>query len=193
MLAAAATKGDVVIKNVIPKHLEAISAKLIEMGVEIEEFDDAVRVNASRRLGHTHIKTLPYPGFPTDMQAQMTAVLALSNGTSVVTESIFENRFKYVDELAKMGATIKVEGNTAIVDGVATLSGATVQAPDLRAGAALVIAGLVAEGFTCIEHIEYVERGYEGFEQKLRDLGASIEKVDANDEKAIQKFKLKVS
>lgn len=193
MLAAAATKGDVIIRNVIPKHLEAISAKLIEMGVEIEEFDDAIRVNASKRLGHTHIKTLPYPGFPTDMQAQMTAVLALSHGTSIVTESIFENRFKYVDELAKMGATIKVEGNTAIVDGVPTLSGATVQAPDLRAGAALVIAGLVAEGFTCIEHIEYVERGYEGFEQKLRDLGASIEKVDANDEKAIQKFKLKVS
>jgi len=193
MMAAAATKGDVLIKNVIPKHLEALSAKLIEMGVEIEEFDDAVRVNASKRLGHTHIKTLPYPGFPTDMQAQMTAVLALSKGTSVVTESIFENRFKYVDELAKMGATIKVEGNTAIVDGVEALSGATVQAPDLRAGAALVIAGLVADGFTCIENIEYVERGYEGFEQKLRSLGASIEKVDANDEKAIQKFKLKVS
>lgn len=193
MLAAAATKGDVLVKNVIPKHLEAISAKLVEMGVDIEEFDDAVRVNASKRLGHTHVKTLPYPGFPTDMQAQMTAVLALSEGTSVVTESIFENRFKYVDELAKMGATIKVEGNSAIVDGVAGLSGAIVQAPDLRAGAALVIAGLVAEGFTCVENIEYVERGYESFEQKLKDLGASIEKINVNDEKAIQKFKLKVS
>lgn len=193
MLAAAATKGDVLIKNVIPKHLEAISAKLVEMGVEIEEFDDSIRINASKRLGHTHVKTLPYPGFPTDMQAQMTALLALSNGTSVVTESIFENRFKYVDELAKMGATIKVEGNTAIVDGVESLSGAIVQAPDLRAGAALVIAGLVADGFTCVENIEYVERGYESFEQKLRELGASIEKVDVNDEKAIQKFKLKVS
>ena len=193
MLAAAATKGDVLIKNVIPKHLEAISAKLVEMGVEIEEFDDSIRINASKRLGHTHVKTLPYPGFPTDMQAQMTALLALSNGTSVVTESIFENRFKYVDELAKMGATIKVEGNTAIVDGVESLSGAIVQAPDLRAGAALVIAGLVADGFTCVENIEYVERGYEAFEQKLRELGASIEKVDVNDEKAIQKFKLKVS
>lgn len=192
MLAAAATKGDVLVKNVIPKHLEAISAKLVEMGVEIEEFDDAVRVNASKRLGHTHVKTLPYPGFPTDMQAQMTAVLALSEGTSIVTESIFENRFKYVDELAKMGATIKVEGNTAIVDGVARLSGANVQAPDLRAGAALVIAGLVAEGFTCIENIEYVERGYESFENKLKELGASIEKLDVEDEKAIQKFKLKV-
>ena len=193
MLAAAATKGDVLVKNVIPKHLEAITAKLVEMGVEIEEFDDAVRVSASKRLGHTHVKTLPYPGFPTDMQAQMTAVLALSHGTSVVTESIFENRFKYVDELAKMGATIKVESNSAIVDGVERLSGAIVQAPDLRAGAALVIAGLVAEGFTCVENIEYVERGYESFEQKLRDLGASIEKVPVNDEKAIQKFKLKVS
>lgn len=193
MLAAAATKGDVLVKNVIPKHMEAISAKLVEMGVEIEEFDDAIRVSASKRLGHTHVKTLPYPGFPTDMQAQMTAVLALSQGTSVITESIYENRFKYVDELAKMGATIKVEGNTAIVDGVAGLSGAIVQAPDLRAGAALVIAGLVAEGFTCVENIEYVERGYECFEQKLRELGASIEKVDANDEKAIRKFKLKVS
>ena len=193
MLAAAATKGDVLVKNIIPKHMEAISAKLEEIGVEIEEFDDAIRVCATKRLGHTHIKTLPYPGFPTDMQAQMTAVLALSQGTSVVTESIFENRFKYVDELAKMGATIKVEGNTAIVDGVARLSGASVQAPDLRAGAALVIAGLVADGFTYVENIEYVERGYECFEQKLRDLGASIEKVDVNDEKAIQKFKLKVS
>lgn len=193
MLAAAATKGDVLIKNVIPKHLEAISAKLVEMGVDVEEFDDAIRISASKRLGHTHVKTLPYPGFPTDMQAQMTALLALSQGTSIVTESIYENRFKYVDELAKMGATIKVEGNSAIVDGVAVLSGAIVQAPDLRAGAALVIAGLVAEGFTCVENIEYVERGYESFEQKLRDLGASIEKVDVNDEKAIQKFKLKVS
>lgn len=193
MLAAAATKGDVLVKNVIPKHLEAITAKLVEMGVEIEEFDDAVRVSASKRLGHTHVKTLPYPGFPTDMQAQMTAVLALSHGTSIVTESIFENRFKYVDELAKMGATIKVESNSAIVDGVERLSGAIVQAPDLRAGAALVIAGLVAEGFTCVENIEYVERGYESFEQKLKDLGASIEKVPVNDEKAIQKFKLKVS
>lgn len=192
MCAAAATKGDVLIKNVIPKHLEAITAKLVEMGVQVEEFDDAIRVSATKRLGHTHIKTLPYPGFPTDMQAQMTALLALSNGTSIVTESIFENRFKYVDELNKMGAAIKVEGNTAIVDGVEGLSGAKVQAPDLRAGAALVIAGLVAEGYTYVENIEYVERGYESFEKKLRNLGASIEKVDINDAKAIQKFKLKV-
>lgn len=192
MCAAAATKGDVLIKNVIPKHLEAITAKLVEMGAQVEEFDDAIRVCATKRLGHTHIKTLPYPGFPTDMQAQMTALLALSQGTSIVTESIFENRFKYVDELNKMGAAIKVEGNTAIVDGVEGLSGAKVQAPDLRAGAALVIAGLVAEGYTYVENIEYVERGYESFEKKLRNLGASIEKVGINDAKAIQKFKLKV-
>lgn len=192
MLAAAATRGDVVIRNVIPKHLEAITAKLVEIGVEVEEFDDAIRVVAKSRLGHTHVKTLPYPGFPTDMQAQITTLLSLSKGTSVVTESIFESRFKYVDELAKMGASIKVESNTAIVDGVHRLTGATVCASDLRAGAALVIAGLVAEGFTVVEQVEYVERGYENFESKLRCLGANVEKVDSGDEKALQKFKLKV-
>lgn len=192
MVAAAATKGDVLLKNVIPKHLEAISAKLIEIGAEVEEFDDAVRVIAKKRLGSTHIKTLPYPGFPTDMQPQMAALLAMSNGTSIVTESIFENRFKYVDELARMGAKITVEGNTAIIDGVEIFTGAIVSAPDLRAGAALVIAGLVAEDFTYVDQIEYIERGYETFELKLQALGASIEKVDTEDEKAIQKFKLKV-
>ncbi len=192
MVAAAATKGDVLLKNVIPKHLEAISAKLIEIGAEVEEFDDAVRVIAKKRLGSTHIKTLPYPGFPTDMQPQMAALLAMSNGTSIVTESIFENRFKYVDELARMGAKITVEGNTAIIDGVETFTGAIVSAPDLRAGAALVIAGLVAEDFTYVDQIEYIERGYETFELKLQALGASIEKVESSDEKAIQKFKLKV-
>ena len=193
MCAAAATKGDVLIKNVIPKHLEAITAKLEEMGVQVEEFDDAVRVVASKRLEHTHVKTLTYPGFPTDMQPQITALLALSEGTSIVTETIFENRFKYVDELVRMGATIKVESNTAIIDGVKGLSGAIVSAPDLRAGAALVIAGLVADGFTTVEMVEYIERGYEDFEKKLKALGASMEKVDANDEKAMQKFRLKVS
>lgn len=192
MVAAAATKGDVLLKNVIPKHLEAISAKLIEIGAEVEEFDDAVRVIAKRRLGCTHIKTLPYPGFPTDMQPQMAALLAMSKGTSIVTESIFENRFKYVDELARMGAKITVEGNTAIIDGTETFTGAIVSAPDLRAGAALVIAGLVAEDFTYVDQIEYIERGYETFELKLQNLGATIEKVDTEDEKAIQKFKLKV-
>ncbi len=193
MVAAAATKGDVLLKNVIPKHLEAISAKLIEIGAEVEEFDDAVRVIAKRRLGSTHVKTLPYPGFPTDMQPQIAALLAMSNGTSIVTESIFENRFKYVDELARMGANITVEGNTAIINGTEGFTGAIVSAPDLRAGAALVIAGLVSEGFTYVDQIEYIERGYETFEEKLQALGACIEKVNVQDEKAIQKFKLKVS
>lgn len=191
MCAAAATKGDIMVKNVIPKHLEAITAKLIEIGCEVEEFDDAVRVVASKRLKFTHVKTLPYPGFPTDMQPQFTVTLALSEGTSIVTESIFENRFKYVDELAKMGANIKVEGNTAIIDGRPNFTGARVSAPDLRAGAALVIAGLAAEDVTVLEDIEYIERGYENFEVKLRNLGAVIEKVSS--EKEIQKFKFKVS
>ncbi|MBP5160171.1 MAG: UDP-N-acetylglucosamine 1-carboxyvinyltransferase [Lachnospiraceae bacterium] len=192
MFAAAATKGDVLIKNVIPKHLEAISAKLEEIGAEVMEYDDAVRVVAKKRLGHTQIKTLPYPGFPTDMQPQMTALLATSVGTSVVTENIFENRFKYVDELSRMGANIKVEGNTAIIDGATMLTGATVCTPDLRAGAALVIAGLVAEGYTIVEQVEYIERGYENFECKLKELGACMEKIDAEDLRAARKFKLRV-
>ena len=191
MLAAAATHGDVLIKNVIPKHLEAITAKLLEIGCEVAEDDDSVRVIANKRLGHTQLKTLVYPGFPTDMQPQMTATLAFSEGTSIVTESIFENRFKYVDELTRMGASIKVEGNTAIINGVEKLTGATVCSPDLRAGAALVIAGLAAEGFTIVEQVEYIERGYEHFEVKLKELGAMIEKVEDSDAKAIQKFKLK--
>lgn len=193
MLAAAATRGDVLIKNVIPKHLEAITAKLVEVGVEVTENDDSVRVACSKRIGQTQLKTLTYPGFPTDMQPQMTTLLALGTGTSIVTENIFESRFKYVDELTRMGASIKVEGNTAIISGVSKLTGATVCTPDLRAGAALVIAGLVAEGFTVVEQVEFIERGYEQFEMKLRGLGAAIEKVDAEDSKAIQKFKLKVS
>ncbi|HHX55430.1 MAG TPA: UDP-N-acetylglucosamine 1-carboxyvinyltransferase [Clostridiales bacterium] len=193
MFAAAATKGDILVKNVIPKHLEAITAKLLEMGVTIEELDDAVRVIGPEKIGNTHIKTLPYPGFPTDMQPQTTAALTLSSGTSIVTESIFENRFKYVDELSRMGASIKVEGNSAIIDGVDSLTGAIVRAPDLRAGAALVIAGLLAEGYTHVEQIEYIERGYENFECKLQGLGADIAKVNSEDEKAIRKFKLKVS
>lgn len=193
MVAAAMTRGDVLIKNVIPKHLEAISAKLVEVGAEVQEFDDAVRVIAKNRLRSTHVKTLPYPGFPTDMQPQITTLLALSEGTSIVTESIFENRFKYVDELSRMGASITVEGNTAIINGVGKFNGAIVSAPDLRAGAALVIAGLAAEeGYTFVDQIEYIERGYEAFEEKLSALGATIEKVDIEDDKAIQKFKLKV-
>lgn len=192
MCAAAATRGDVTIKNVIPKHLEAITAKLVEIGAQVEEYDDAVRVVATKRLGHTQVKTLPYPGFPTDMQPQITAVLAMSSGTSIVTESLFENRFKYVDELVRMGASIKVESNTAIITGVNELTGASVGASDLRAGAALVIAGLAAEGITIVEQVEYVERGYENFEEKMRDLGASMEKVDSVDEKEVRKIKLKI-
>ena len=190
MFAAAATRGDITVKNVIPKHLEATTAKLEEIGCEVEEFDDAVRVVASKRLRRTHVKTLPYPGYPTDMQPQIAVTLALAQGTSIVTESIFENRFKYADELTRMGANIKVEGNTAIIDGVSKLSGARVSAPDLRAGAALVIAGLAAEGITIVDDIVYIQRGYENFEQKLRGLGAEIERVSS--EKEIQKFKLRV-
>ena len=145
MFAAAATRGDILIKNVIPKHLEAITAKLEEIGCEVEEFDDAVRVISAKKLRRTHVKTLPYPGYPTDMQPQIAVALALASGTSIVTESIFENRFKYADELTRMGACVKVEGNTAIIDGVDKLTGARVSAPDLRAGAALVIAGLAAD------------------------------------------------
>lgn len=189
MMAAAATMGDVTVKNVIPKHLESISAKLVEMGCQIHESDDEVRVVAARRLKNTHVKTLPYPGYPTDMQPQITVALGLASGISIVTESIFESRFKYVDELTRMGASIKVEGSTAIIEGVERYTGATVSAPDLRAGAALVIAALTAEGYSTIEDIKYIERGYEDFEIKLRELGAKIEKVD--EDKDIQKFKLK--
>ena len=190
MTAAVATKGDIMIKNVIPKHLEAISAKLIEIGAEVVEFDDAVRVSATKRLESTNIKTLPYPGFPTDMQPQMAVTLALSNGTSVISESIFENRFRYVDELTKMGATIQVDGRTAIISGVEGFTGADVHAPDLRAGAALVIAGLSAKGFTTVSDIGYIYRGYEQFEQKLKQLGGEIQLV--NNEKEVAKFKLKI-
>ena len=191
MFAAAVTKGDVTVKNVIPKHLESISAKLLEIGCEIEESDDAVRVVAAKPLGHTHVKTLPYPGFPTDMQPQITVALGLSAGTSIVTESIFENRFKYVDELTCMGANIKVESNTAIIDGVPKYTGANITAPDLRAGAALVIAALAADGISTVDDIKYIQRGYEDFHLKLQGLGAQIDLVTT--ERELQKFKLKVS
>ena len=190
MCAAAATRGDIMVKNVIPKHLEATTAKLEEIGCQVEEFDDAVRVVANKRLTRTHVKTMPYPGYPTDMQPQFAVALTLAEGTSIVTESIFENRFKYADELSRMGANIKVEGNTAIIDGVEKLTGARVSAPDLRAGAALVIAGLAAEGFTVVDDIVYIQRGYVRFEDKLRSLGAEIERVSS--EKEIQKFQLRI-
>ena len=190
MFAAAATKGDVTVLNVIPKHLDATISKLVDIGCEVEEFDDAVRVVAKNRLRSTQVKTLPYPGYPTDMQPQIGVVLALAQGTSTITESIFENRFKYVDELARMGSNIKVEGNSATIEGVEKFSGARVSAPDLRAGAALCIAGLATDGITIVDDIVYIQRGYERFEEKLRGLGGIIEKV--SDEKEIQKFKLKV-
>ncbi|MCB6307913.1 UDP-N-acetylglucosamine 1-carboxyvinyltransferase [Mediterraneibacter glycyrrhizinilyticus] len=191
MFAAAATKGAVTVLNVIPKHLDATISKLIDIGCEVEEFDDAVRVVAKGRLRSTQVKTLPYPGYPTDMQPQIGVVLALAHGTSTITESIFENRFKYLDELARMGANIKIEGNSATIEGVEKFSGARVSAPDLRAGAALCIAGLATDGITIIDDIVYIQRGYERFEEKLRGLGGMIEKVAS--EKEIQKFTLKVS
>ena len=187
MFAAAATCGDVLVKNIIPKHMEGASAKLLEMGCIVEEYDDAIRVIGSRPMKPTRIKTAPYPGFPTDMQPQIATLLALANGTSTVTESIFENRFKYVDELARMGANIRVEGNRAVVTGVEGFTGARVSAPDLRAGAALVMAGMAAEGITVVDDIHYIQRGYERFEEKLQGLGAKIERVDS--EKEIQLFK----
>ncbi|MCP1101041.1 UDP-N-acetylglucosamine 1-carboxyvinyltransferase [Aequitasia blattaphilus] len=190
MYAAAATKGDVTVLNVIPKHLESTIAKLKDMGCEVEEFDDAVRVVSKGNLKSTHVKTLPYPGFPTDMQPQIGVILALCKGTSTITESIFENRFKYLDELARMGAKVKVEGNSATVEGIEGFTGARVSAPDLRAGAALCIAGMAADGITIVDDIVYIQRGYEHFEEKLRGIGALIEKVSS--EKEIQKFKLKI-
>ena len=189
MCAAAVTRGDITVKNVIPKHLEAISAKLIEIGCEVIEGDDEVRVVGRLKQCSTNIKTLPYPGFPTDMQPQMAVTLALAEGTSMITESIFENRFKYVDELARMGGSIKVEGNVAVIDGVKGFTGARVESPDLRAGAALVLAGLSAQGYTVVDEIGYIQRGYEKFEEKLQSLGAAIEMVDS--EKEAQKFRLK--
>lgn len=191
MMAAAATHGDVIIQDIIPKHMESISAKLIEMGCIIEEGDDCLRViGEGCKLKSTNVKTLPYPGFPTDMQPQIAVVLAMAEGNSMVTESIFENRFKYVDELRRMGAKISVEGNTAYIEGVSRFSGVQVVAPDLRAGAALVIAALAADGLSQIEDIEYIQRGYEDFEGKLASLGAVIAKVDSDRE--LQKFKLKI-
>lgn len=175
MAAAAATGGSVLIKNVIPKHLESITAKLLEMGVEVEEYDDAVRVTRNSPLMHCNVKTMPHPGFPTDMQPQIAAVLAMAEGTSIVTESIWDNRFRYVDELLRMGAEIQVDGKVAVIQGVGCLKGAPVKATDLRAGAAMVIAGLAANGVTEIDDIHHIERGYENLVDKLRALGADIE------------------
>lgn len=188
LLAGVATGGDVTVNNVIPRHLESITAKLEDIGCHIEEYDEAVRVVVDKELSATHVKTLPYPGFPTDMQPQMTVALALAEGTSTVLESIFENRFKYTSELIRMGARIKVQSNTAIITGVKRLKGAQIYAPDLRAGAALTIAGLAAEGVTQVDGIVFIQRGYEDFEGKLRSLGATIEKIDTDDTQRVDEF-----
>ncbi|ELC8443364.1 UDP-N-acetylglucosamine 1-carboxyvinyltransferase [Clostridium perfringens] len=174
MIAAAATRGDVTIQNVIPKHLESISAKLLEMGAKVEEGDDSVRVYVDGELKGVNIKTAPYPGFPTDVQQPMCTLLASAQGRSIIVETIWENRHKHVDELKKMGATIKVEGRSAIIDGVDKLTGAVVKATDLRAGAAMVIAGLISDGVTEITSIEHIDRGYPHIEEKFRMLGADI-------------------
>jgi UDP-N-acetylglucosamine 1-carboxyvinyltransferase len=179
MIAAAATGGDVVINNVIPKHLDPVSAKLVEAGCELEENGDHIRVACNRRPTAVNIKTLPYPGFPTDAQPLMTSLLATAEGTSFVTETIFENRFRAVEELQRMGACIRVEGRTAIIDGVDRLNGAPVVARDLRAGTALIVAALAAEGDTELSGIEHVERGYETMAGKLAGLGASVTRVES--------------
>jgi len=182
MIAAAATKGDVCVRNVIPKHLESITAKLIEMGVTIEEGDDCIRVCVDKELKGVNIKTTPYPGFPTDIQQPMSTLLSIVPGRSLITESIWENRHKHIDELKKMGANIKVEGRVAIIDGVKKLTGAVVKATDLRAGAAMVIAGLVAEGKTEITNIEHIDRGYPHIEAKFRALGADVKRIECEEE-----------
>lgn len=176
MVMAAATGGDVIVDNVIPKHLEPVIAKLREMGVEVVEYEDSVRVSSNGELNPINIKTLPYPGFPTDLQQPMTALLSKVKGTSIVTESIFEGRFKYVDELKRMGADISVDGRTAVIKGVDKIMGAKVKATDLRAGAAMIVAGLEASGITEIDEAYHIERGYEGIVNKLLNLGAKIKK-----------------
>ena len=182
MVAAAATGGDVTVKNVIPKHLESIIDKLRRAGATVEEFDDAVRVSRTGRLQHVNVKTMPHPGFPTDMQPQMTTMLCCAEGTSIVSEGVWDNRFKYVDELRKMGANIQVDGKVAVVEGVERLTGAPVKALDLRAGAAMLIAGLMADGITEVEEIHHIERGYSSLVDKLRSLGADIRKVSYDDD-----------
>ncbi len=177
MVAVAATGGDVTVNNVIPKHLESIIAKLREMFVEVIEYDDSVRVISDGKLKGVNIKTLPYPGFPTDLQQPIVAALSMAEGTSIITESVYEARFKYIDELKRMGANIKVDGRVAIVEGIESLSGARVRATDLRAGASLVVAGLIANGKTEIDNAFHIDRGYENIEQKLLNLGAKIYRI----------------
>ena len=182
MVAGAATHGDIKVVNVIPKHLESITAKLEEMGLEVTEYDEAVRVRYVGKLNKCNVKTMPHPGFPTDMQPQITTLLSIANGTSIVNESVCDNRFRYVNELKRMGAQISVDGKTAVIEGVPHLTAAPVKATDLRAGAAMVIGALAAEGVSEIEQISIIERGYEHIEEKLRAVGADIRRVSYSDE-----------
>ncbi len=185
MVAAAASGGDVIVKNVIPKHLESISAKLIECGVEVTEYDDAVRVKSNGQFKKCNLKTMPHPGFPTDMQPQMAVLLSIAKGTSVISEGVWDNRFKYVDQLMRMGANVQVDGTIAVIQGVEELNGAPVKADDLRAGAAMIIAGLAACGITEIEDIVYIDRGYEDYIEKLRNIGADIYRKEINDSREV--------
>ena len=185
MAAVAATGGQILIKNIIPKHMDCITAKLVEMGVEVEENEDTLLVRRAGPLQRTNVKTLPYPGFPTDMQPQITTVLSLAKGTSLVTEGVWSSRYRYVDELRRMGARIQVDDKTAVVEGVDHLTGAPIQASDLRAGAALVIAALAAHGESEVSHVQYIERGYENIVEKLRALGADIRSVEEPDQAAL--------
>lgn len=185
MVAAAACGGDVLVKNVIPKHLESITAKLEEAGAEVIEYDDAVRVTRFKSLTKCNVKTMPHPGFPTDMQPQMAVLLSIANGTSILSESVWDNRFQYVQQLLRMGADIQVDGKVAVIVGVPRLDGTTVRATDLRAGAAMIIAGLVAEGTTTVEDTIYVERGYEDVVEKFSALGADIKRVAVKEENAV--------
>lgn len=182
MVAAAASGGDVIVKNVIPKHLESITAKMVECGVEITEYDDAVRVKSNGEFKKCNLKTMPHPGFPTDMQPQMAVLLSLAKGTSVVSEGVWDNRFKYLDQLMRMGANVQVDGTIAVIQGVPELTGAPVRADDLRAGAAMIIAGLAASGITEIEDIIYIDRGYEDYVEKFRNLGADIYRKEIREE-----------
>lgn len=182
MIAAAATKGDVVVKNIIPKHMESLTAKLIEMGVTVIEDEDFIRIIGKNKVKNVNIMTLPYPGFPTDLQPQITVLLNMAEGVSTITEGVWDSRFQYADELKRMGAKIKVEGRIAVIDGANVLSGAPVKATDLRAGAAMVMAGLVAKGCTEVSNIKYIDRGYENFVHKLSMLGADISRVSTDNE-----------
>jgi len=181
MIAAAATKGDVLVKNVIPKHMESLSAKLIEMNIKVEEYDDSIRVWGKDRLNRVNIKTLPYPGFPTDLQPIMSVLLLRADGISTITESIFDNRFQYIEELRRMGAKVRVEGRMAVIEGGHKLTGAPIKALDLRAGATCVLAGCIADGVTEISNVHYIDRGYERMVEKLTSLGADIKRISDNE------------